>query len=154
MLDLDVEPKQVDFLEEAGVLSYRSIPNCSDDGLYELVRNELQTLEVHPNDVAILASTYEVIRDLEYKFRHLAHQNTTYAGETLEEHNLLGSDKLKIDAIRRGRKLHFWGNAGTTKFSTIHSFKGWETHTLVLIIENVDCSGLIETDTSIGHYSS
>ncbi|MEL6579780.1 MAG: ATP-binding domain-containing protein, partial [Cyanobacteria bacterium J06621_12] len=38
------------------------------------------------------------------------------------------------EKIRRGRKIHFWGNAGTTKLSTIHSYKGWEAHTLILII--------------------
>ncbi len=27
-------------------------------------------------------------------------------------------------------------NSGTTKLSTIHSFKGWEITTLILIIEN------------------
>lgn len=41
-----------------------------------------------------------------------------------------------LNHIRRGRKLHFWANAGTIKFSTIHSFKGWETNTLVLIIRD------------------
>jgi superfamily I DNA/RNA helicase len=31
-------------------------------------------------------------------------------------------------------------NRGTVKLSTIHSFKGWEIHTLVLIIENDNTS--------------
>ncbi len=45
----------------------------------------------------------------------------------------------KIDSIikdiRDNKKFHFWFNSGTLKFSTIHSFKGWEANTLVLIIE-------------------
>ena len=39
-----------------------------------------------------------------------------------------------MEHIRRGRKLHFWAHSGTVKLSTIYSFKGWEAHTLVLII--------------------
>lgn len=43
-------------------------------------------------------------------------------------HNLL-------HRIRRLKKLHFWMNSGVVKFSTVHSFKGWEIHTLFLIVE-------------------
>lgn len=41
----------------------------------------------------------------------------------------------QIGDVREHKKFHFWGNAGTTKISTIHSFKGWEVETLVEIIE-------------------
>lgn len=37
--------------------------------------------------------------------------------------------------VRDNKKNHFWFNSGTLKFSTIHSFRGWEASTLVLIIE-------------------
>jgi hypothetical protein len=40
-----------------------------------------------------------------------------------------------IRAVRENKKFNFWANAGTTKFSTIHSFKGWEVETLVEIVE-------------------
>ena len=40
-----------------------------------------------------------------------------------------------IKSVRENKKNHFWFNSGTLKFSTIHSFKGWETSTLVLVIE-------------------
>jgi hypothetical protein len=40
-----------------------------------------------------------------------------------------------IKNIRDNKKNHFWFNSGTIKFSTIHSFKGWEAGTLILIIE-------------------
>ena len=40
-----------------------------------------------------------------------------------------------IKNIRDNKKNHFWFNSGTLKFSTIHSFKGWEASTLILIIE-------------------
>ena len=41
--------------------------------------------------------------------------------------------------IRRNKKLHFWMNSGLTKFSTVHSFKGWEINTLYLIVQKELC---------------
>lgn len=40
-----------------------------------------------------------------------------------------------IKNIRDNKKIHFWFNRGTLKISTIHSFKGWEANTLILLIE-------------------
>lgn len=37
--------------------------------------------------------------------------------------------------IQDNKKLHFWMNSGTIKISTIHSFKGWESEVVFLIIE-------------------
>lgn len=57
-----------------------------------------------------------------------------------------GYDKFKNDLnliskgetiknLRNNKKLHFYMNSGTVKLSTIHSFKGWESETVFLIIE-------------------
>lgn len=43
-----------------------------------------------------------------------------------------------VDNIRKSKKFHFYPNAGTLKLSTTHSFKGWETHTLILIIDKLE----------------
>lgn len=45
-------------------------------------------------------------------------------------------NNLKI--IRNNKKIHFFMNSGTVKISTIHSFKGWESETVFLILE--DCN--------------
>lgn len=37
--------------------------------------------------------------------------------------------------IQNNKKLHFWMNSGTIKISTIHSFKGWESEVVYLIVE-------------------
>lgn len=61
------------------------------------------------------------------------------AGKSLtsEEDSLLEKRekaKMEINKLRRNRKFHFRANAGTVKISTIHSFKGWEVDTLILLI--------------------
>ena len=40
-----------------------------------------------------------------------------------------------VKMVRNNKKLHFYMNSGTVKISTVHSFKGWESETLFLIIE-------------------
>jgi superfamily I DNA/RNA helicase len=63
-------------------------------------------------------------------------EKTEMMCETKEESESFtekGTDKLNI--VRRNKKSNFWMNPGTIKLSTIHSFKGWEIHTLFLIIE-------------------
>ena len=37
--------------------------------------------------------------------------------------------------IRNNKKLHFWMNCGMIKLSTIHSFKGWESEVVFLLLE-------------------
>ena len=43
--------------------------------------------------------------------------------------------KEEIEIVRKNKKFNFWNNRGVIKMSTIHSFKGWETDTLFLIID-------------------
>lgn len=39
------------------------------------------------------------------------------------------------EKIRKNKKIHFWMNTGTIKVSTIHSFKGWESQLVFLLLE-------------------
>lgn len=39
------------------------------------------------------------------------------------------------DFIQENKKLHFWMNTGNIKISTIHSFKGWESEVVFLLLE-------------------
>ncbi len=127
-----------------GEVQYISKSSFPHDDLYHFVREVILSLGIHPNNIAILASTVEPVRELEYRFRKLNRENTSKSCETKEEYDDITASysehnaKQKLKEIRRGRKLHFWGNAGTTKFSTIHSFKGWEADTVILIISEKD----------------
>ena len=37
--------------------------------------------------------------------------------------------------IRDNKKFNFWMNSGNIKISSIHSFKGWESDTIFLILQ-------------------
>jgi len=147
----DNDVVQQTLFEKPSILKYYDKPEIDDEEIVNLVRDETLALSIHPNDLVVLAPTHEKIRSLEFLYRQISHEKTTHTSETKEEYeNLLKEDKSqddknpanssqfksKLEEIRRGRKLHFWANSGTVKLSTIHSFKGWEAHTLILIISD------------------
>ena len=149
--DLDVE--QHDLFAQPGVVRYHHAPGLKGDGLFELVDAEIRQLGVHPNDVAVLSPSTATVRALEQRFRTRAHERTGRAFETQEQYEALaklhdadprrlpkpGSPfKLDLEQLRRARKRGFWPNPGVVKFSTVLSFKGWETHTLVLVLQDSD----------------
>lgn len=128
-LDENIDIIQGDLLETSARFRYYQVGGKE---ILQLIFDEIEKLNVDPNDLVILAPTHETVRSIEYDFRHKARELTTHAGETQEEYKRLleiypqqGSRfRTELETIRRGRKLHFWGHAGTAKFSTIYFFKG------------------------------
>jgi len=49
--------------------------------------------------------------------------------------------KENIEEYRKNKKLHFYLNPGLVKLSTTHSFKGWDSHTLILILDQENHAG-------------
>ena len=105
-------------------------PEC----IGERIISKIKRLNAHPNDVAILSSTVEFLRELDFYIRNNLHEKTTTTFETKEM--LEQVNKIEIEKIRKSMKFKFWANSGTMKISTIHSFKGWEVQTLFLILED------------------
>lgn len=106
--------------------------------LYSIIRS----MGAHPNDVCFLGMNVEILQEFDFYIRDRFNERTTTTFENLETNRKLNREiqdshilKMKIDELRRSKKANFWMSAGTTKLSTIHSFKGWEINHLVLIIE-------------------
>ena len=92
------------------------------------------------------------VREVDYQIRHSTGEDTMITFETKEEYNgLLASErdinliKQNLEKIRRAKKSGFWLNAGMIKISTVHSFKGWEIHTVFLLIDKNSTDELIYT---------
>ncbi len=47
----------------------------------------------------------------------------------------------ELEILRRNRKVNFHMGSGKIKISTIHSFKGWESHTVILLIDDDPLGG-------------
>lgn len=99
------------------------------------------------NDICVLSSNHGILRELDYYCRTQRHILSKNICETKEEYNeLMQAEKegkiLRADIeknlyeLRRIKKFSFYMNPGVMKFSTIHSFKGWEINTVVLILDN------------------
>jgi len=102
----------------------------------------VEKLDVHPSDIGILSAKVDYLRDLDKHIRYEMNEKTETTFETAEYYSKLKEEKnintrnKIIENIRRNKKSHFYFKNGLSKLSTIHSFKGWEIHTLFLIIED------------------
>lgn len=75
----------------------------------------------------------KVVKLIPYNIKKKYSQQLQYLKNLLDSYNYLTE---QLESLRRSKKLNFRMNTdGTMKLSTIHSFKGWEIHTLFLILD-------------------
>ncbi|OFI07066.1 ATP-dependent RecD-like DNA helicase [Clostridium acetireducens DSM 10703] len=122
-------------------IEYMYLENEDKENLEKMVNqcySIFQEYSIHPNDICFTCGKIELLREVDYIIRNTKKEETETIFESKEEYEKLESEKRKnlLDKIRRSRKYNFWMNRGTVKLCTIHSFKGWEVKTLVLIIDS------------------
>ncbi len=133
---------------ERSEIMYYYLESVDIDFIIKLYNATLSRYLVNENDVCILGSMIKTLRLIEQAIKLQGRKTkTTFESQEIYEELLLkytdsdgwfGAElfKMDIESIRRSKKFNFWMNSGTTKLSTIHSFKGWEIDTLILLIEN------------------
>lgn len=109
-----------------------------------------------PNDIVILSEKISILREFDFYIRKNTREKTNTMFETQEIYLFLKNKvnnprkfSKEIENIKKHKKIHFWMNSGTLKLSTIHSFKGWEIPTLVLLIshnEKIEDIGVAEDE--------
>ncbi|MBF7728595.1 AAA family ATPase [Pseudomonas sp. N040] len=113
-----------------------------------------QRERIHPNDIAVVHSKEDVLRKLDFILRegpdHQERTITTFASE--EEAKIVRAKKLEPKATKEllrkigiKRKQGFNLNSGVMKLTTMHSFKGFESPTIFLLIDEFDAPELIYT---------
>ena len=132
--ELDFEQKKLQYFNFGMETTVRD--------LFVKYKELIKRYNIHPSNICFLSATVKYLRDMDYLIRKELKEKTITTFETKEFwiklKKELPDESLfyrKIDSIRRNKKNHFWMKTGTTKLSSIHSFKGWESHTLFLIIE-------------------
>jgi hypothetical protein len=107
----------------------RLVKNC----LYLIQKFDLQTEET-----VILSQSVEVLREVDISYRLITHQETMTTFESKEEYEIIQSsnenEQKDMEDIRRNKKFHFTMNTHRLKISTIHSYKGWEAKSIILIL--------------------
>ena len=130
--------------------AYEKIAHCID-GL-------IKQRGYSPNDICIMASNTESLREIDFILRQLrGNDSTTSMCESKELYEYIVKKhsnpwnpselKQELEDVRRVLKHNtFRMNKGTLKLCTIHSFKGWEiTNAILILTKNDDVDQLIYT---------
>ena len=115
--------------------------NCIPD-MVKTIYTNIKEQGLHQNDVAIICSRIATIKEFDYIIRHEAKHRTMVTFESKEF-----SESMYVDLknMRRNRKVAFNHNPGTIKLSTTHSYKGFESPTVFLILNEYDHNEMVYT---------
>jgi hypothetical protein len=108
---------------------------CLSSTIIKNIKDE----NIHPNDATILCSQTRTLREVDYIFRKEFNEKTltTFASKEILDGNSLDL-KLKTKDLDGSKKAGFNLNSGVLKLSTIHSFKGFESPNVFLIVDERD----------------
>ena len=131
-------------LFDTSFIKYHYFETADISAIMSIYNYIITETSIHDNDICFQASRVEILRLIDKYIRDNLHKKTNTMFETLEVYEKLKMDfstdekkiRKELENVRRNKKFNFWMNSGTTKLSTIHSFKGWEIETLFLIVEN------------------
>lgn len=135
-------------------LNFVQNSNFVKEGIELIKREKNYNKAIAIDELSQLLTIFDLYKSygdvFEAKFDHLCTKFKTTKNEFLEflKKNEIEINKFRaaygprhlsnqLNTIRNNKKLHFYMNSGTIKLSTVHSFKGWESDLLFLIIEKV-----------------
>ena len=105
-------------------------------------------------DIVVMSESINILRDIE-KDLNKSQLRCMTNFETDEQYRKLKQSQSSpslfqkdLKEIRRAAKTHFTTDTDTIKLSTIHSFKGWESKSVILILQ----PEMQESETYDGYY--
>ena len=132
-------------------IKYENLGVTADiDAAGDAVRRILEEEGIRAEDTVIIALKEELLRNLELHYKKWSGQLTTSTFISYEQYNeLLSKYHLSEDqnpsldykfnndkeAIEHNKRIHFTTNTDYLKMSTIHSFKGWESVNVILVLQ-------------------
>lgn len=124
------------------LFKFKAYENFNDDKneIVAKIYEEIRKNNFHPNDVCILSSRIKILQGIDKIIREDFNEKTITTFEPFEN----GVDL----SLRKNKKVFFNLNSGVIKLSTIHSFKGFESKVIFLIIDNNDSEEIIYTGIS------
>ena len=104
-----------------------------------------KSLRWHPNDISIIGSQKRDLQEIDQLIRTGDHQERTIT--TFEPLDLLETGAFGAGAklVETSKKYGFNLNSGVMKLSTIHSFKGFESPTIFLLVREQDSVEMVYT---------
>jgi len=110
--------------------------------------NNVKENDLHNDDFAIICSRIGVIREIDHIIRNKYNQETIATFMSKEDKDILYQDLKWLysdDDINRSRKIQFQHHSGAIKLSTTHSYKGFESPTVFLILDENDHDEIVYT---------
>jgi hypothetical protein len=101
---------------------------------------------IHPNDISIISSQELILQKLDYVLRtsdmHREHTLCTFPSLEVTRHPKYSKKRQEISSAK---KKGFNLNSGVMKLSSIHSFKGFESPFIFLLVNNKDSPEMVFT---------
>ncbi len=118
-------------------LIYDNLNSENYENITETIFKKVKENKIHSNEVTILCSRISVLKEIDFLIRKKFNEKTTRSFESKELYES-GTNKYDIENIRKIKKIAFNQNSGLIKLSTIHSYKGFESDSIFLIIHPDD----------------
>ncbi len=110
----------------------------------------VETFKLKASEVAVLSQSGDLLREIDYDCRHHWGKKTVTTFASKEDYmllrqrlnikegeNAMANYKFKRDkeALDHNEKVNFSFDTDALRISTIHSFKGWEAPTVILVLQ-------------------
>ena len=115
--------------------------NTNASKLCQYIRLILKEYKLNTRDVVVMAESINILRDIEKVYMTTGKRCMTNFESAEEYGNLIHAQadpnhfQKDLTEIRRAAKTHFTTDTEDMKISTIHSFKGWESESVILILQ-------------------
>ncbi len=120
----------------------------------EIIISIAKRERIHPNDITIVSSKEDVLREIDFSIRNspLHQERTITSFASKEDVERIRSKRLdpvterkQLRQLNAIRKQGFNLNSGLMKLSTLHSFKGFESPTAFVLVDDLDSPELVYT---------
>lgn len=124
-----------------GIYEYGMIENLASQ-IIQLAKSN----KIHPNDISIISSQEHLLQRLDHKIRTSEHHRertlSTFPALEVTDHPKYSKRYSQISA---SKKYGFNLNSGVMKLSSTHSFKGYESPFVFLIVNEGDSPEIVFT---------
>lgn len=144
--EVDKDESYQPSLSMIGINAYAHYSERSPELIAKTIITLAKSEKIHPNDISIISSQEGLIQKLDFAIRngelHKERTITTFESMETTKHEKFSKSARKISAAK---KIGFNLNSGVMKLSTTHSFKGYESPCIFLLVNENDSPEMIYT---------
>lgn len=144
--EVDIDESFQLSLTSIGIQAYGVFDRKNMAQLAQKIISVAQDNRIHPNDISIISSQEETLRNLDHVLRTSeSHKERTLCSFPSHEVTIHPKFSKSYDKISGAKKMGFNLNSGVMKLSSTHSFKGFESPFIFLLINNNDSPEMVFT---------